>query len=107
MQEAKLSNVQQKILIFLIKDSLRLASEVGVKKRTSKLKASSLLNALIAACFSQQFSLETRCSFLKSQGIKITKRRRSGLISEMKDLRISGLVLYILVKLKLKFLIIG
>lgn len=74
MQLTKLSNISQKIFNFLNKETKKRAKEVGFTKRQSKLTPTAFLQALLATCFSQQFSLEVFCSFLKEQGVQITKQ---------------------------------
>lgn len=69
-----LSNIPQKIFNFLNIETQRLAKEVGFTKRHSKLSSPAFLKALLATCFSQQFSLEILCSFLKDQKVQITKQ---------------------------------
>ncbi|HAT1866956.1 hypothetical protein [Legionella pneumophila] len=74
MQLTNLPNIPRKIFNFLNKETKRLATEVGCTKRRSKLTSPAFLRALLATCFSQQFRLEIFCSFLKEQGVRITKQ---------------------------------
>ncbi|MBX9703404.1 MAG: IS4 family transposase [Silvanigrellaceae bacterium] len=68
------SNITQKIINFLDTEVVRIAKSTGFTQRHSKLIPSCFMKALLATCFSHTFNLTIFSSFLKEQGIKITRQ---------------------------------
>lgn len=74
MQLSNLTNIPQKIINIFHKEAKNYGKETKFIKRNSKLTAPAFLRALLATCLSQSFTLEIFCSFLKEQGVRITKQ---------------------------------
>lgn len=68
------SNISQQIFYFFSNQADDLGRSSGFRQRRSKLTPSGFIKGLIATCFSQCFGLEVFCSFLREQGIIITKQ---------------------------------
>lgn len=71
---ATISNIPKKIFNFFTLEAECLGKETGYKKRCSKLTPGAFIKGLVSTCFSGHFSLELFCSFLKEQGISISKQ---------------------------------
>lgn len=74
MQLDTISNISQKIFKFFSQKADQLGKETKYKQRCSKLTPSAFIKALILTSLSQHFDLETFCSFIKKQGVSITKQ---------------------------------
>ncbi len=74
MQTLTIANIPQKIFNFFSKTAEDLAKESRFKIRRSKLTPTAFIKALVATCFSQQFTMELFCSSLMKEKVKITKQ---------------------------------
>lgn len=74
MQLDTISKISQKVFKFFSQKADQLGKETKYQQRCSKLTPRAFIKALISTCLSQHFDLETFCSFLKKQGVSITKQ---------------------------------
>jgi hypothetical protein len=74
MQQITIANIPKKIFSFFTKEAEKLAKESRFKIRKSKLTPTAFIKALVATCFSQQFTIEVFASFLMKEKVKIRKQ---------------------------------
>lgn len=92
MTPLNVTDIVNKISIFLNKRLATLARETGFVRRKSKLKPRAFVETLIVSCLNENTTYEAQCNILKQKSVKITKQGLAGRINNKTCFLLSALL---------------